>query len=113
ELSTGSDLDCFVIFDADGTTDGAEPIEAAVFYHGAVEILQALLGDITGAGIVFSVDLRLRPGSKGSGFAASLASMAQYYREWADPWERQTLTRARLVAGVPARGRRGGGAVSG
>ena len=105
ELSTGSDLDCFVIFDADGTTDGADPIEAAVFYHSAVEILQALLGDITAAGIVFSVDLRLRPGSKGSGFAASLASMAQYYREWADPWERQTLTRARLVTGSPAVGR--------
>jgi glutamate-ammonia-ligase adenylyltransferase len=105
ELSTGSDLDCFVIFDADGMTDGAEPIEAAVFYHEAVELLQALLGDITAAGIVFPVDLRLRPGSKGSGFAASLASMAQYYREWADPWERQTLTRARLVAGAPAVGR--------
>ena len=106
ELSTGSDLDLFVIFDADGMTDGAAPIEAAVFYHQAVEILQALLGDITAAGIVFPVDLRLRPGSKGSGFAASLASMAQYYREWADPWERQTLTRARLVAGSPALGRR-------
>jgi [glutamine synthetase] adenylyltransferase / [glutamine synthetase]-adenylyl-L-tyrosine phosphorylase len=106
ELSTGSDLDLFVIFGADGLTDGTAPIEAAVFYHGAVEILQALLGDITAAGIVFPVDLRLRPGSKGSGFAASLASMAQYYREWADPWERQTLTRARLVAGDPVLGRR-------
>ena len=74
ELSTGSDLDLFVVFDADGMTDGPAPIEAAVFYHQAVETLQALLGDITAAGIVFPVDLRLRPGSKGSGFAASLAS---------------------------------------
>jgi [glutamine synthetase] adenylyltransferase / [glutamine synthetase]-adenylyl-L-tyrosine phosphorylase len=106
ELSTGSDLDLFVVFDEDGLTDGPGPIEAAVFYHQAVETLQALLGDITAAGIVFPVDLRLRPGSKGSGFAASLASMSQYYREWADPWERQTLTRARLVVGDPALGRR-------
>ena len=106
ELSTGSDLDLFVIFDADGMTDGPAPVETAVFYHQAVEILQALLGDITAAGLVFPVDLRLRPGSKGSGFAASVASMAQYYREWADPWERQTLTRARLVAGDSAVGRR-------
>jgi glutamate-ammonia-ligase adenylyltransferase len=106
ELSTGSDLDLFVVFEADGTTDGPASVETAVFYHGAVEILQALLGDITAAGTVYPVDLRLRPGSKGSGFAASLASMAQYYREWADPWERQTLTRARLVAGSPAVGRR-------
>ena len=106
ELTTGSDLDLFVIFDRDGMTDGAEPIEAAVFYHQAVEALQSLLGDITAAGIVFPVDLRLRPGSKGSTFAASVDSMAQYYREWADPWERQTLTRARLVAGDPGVGRR-------
>ncbi len=106
ELTTGSDLDLFVNFDRDGATDGVEPIEAAVFYHQAVEALQSLLGDITAAGIVFPVDLRLRPGSKGSTFAASVDSMAQYYREWADPWERQTLTRARLVAGDPAVGRR-------
>ncbi|HET6366869.1 MAG TPA: bifunctional [glutamate--ammonia ligase]-adenylyl-L-tyrosine phosphorylase/[glutamate--ammonia-ligase] adenylyltransferase [Pseudomonadales bacterium] len=106
ELTTGSDLDLFVIFDRDGMTDGALRIEAAVFYHQAVETLQSLLGDITAAGIVFPVDLRLRPGSKGSTFAASVDSMAQYYREWADAWERQTLTRARLVAGDPGVGRR-------
>jgi len=54
---------------------------------------------------VFPVDLRLRPGSKGSGFATSVAAASQYYREWADPWERQTLTRARLVGGDPRLGR--------
>src|SRR4029450_4154638 len=91
---------------AAGMPAGADPTEAAVFYHEAVETLQALLGDITAAGIVFPVDLRLRPGSKGSGFAASLASMAQYYREWAAPWGGQTLPRARLAAGSPAVGRR-------
>jgi len=54
---------------------------------------------------VVPVDLRLRPGSKGSGFASSLEALGQYYREWADPWERQTLTRARLVGGDPRLGR--------
>jgi [glutamine synthetase] adenylyltransferase / [glutamine synthetase]-adenylyl-L-tyrosine phosphorylase len=106
ELTTGSDLDLFVVFADDGMTDGPAPVEAAVFYHDAVDALQGLLGDITAAGIVFPVDLRLRPGSKGSAFAASLAAMSQYYREWADPWERQTLTRTRLVGGSPALGRR-------
>lgn len=105
ELSTGSDLDLFVVYAAAGMTDGPERIEAHVFYDRAVEALSASLGDITAAGVVFSVDLRLRPGSKGSGFAASLEGMARYYREWADPWERQTLTRARLVGGDPATGR--------
>jgi glutamate-ammonia-ligase adenylyltransferase len=101
ELTIGSDLDLFVIYAADGTTDGDERVEAHVFYDRAVERLASLLGDITAAGVVFPVDLRLRPGSKGSGFASSLAAFERYYREWADLWERQTLTKARLVAGDP------------
>src|SRR5437867_401374 len=105
ELTTGSDLDLFVVYARPGWTDGPARVEAHVFHDRAVEALSALLGDITSAGIVFPVDLRLRPGSKGSGFATSLDAVERYYREWADPWERQTLTRARLVGGDPGLGR--------
>ena len=105
ELTTGSDLDMFVIYAGPGDTDGDNRVEAHVFYDRAVELFSSLLGDITPAGIAFPVDLRLRPGSKGSGFASSLQAMERYYLEWADPWERQTLTRARLVGGAPAVGR--------
>lgn len=101
ELTTGSDLDIFVVFGGDGTTDGAERVDAHTFYAAAVEALQSALGDITAAGVAFPVDLRLRPGSKGSGFASSLEAMRHYYAEWGDLWERQTLTRARVVAGDP------------
>src|SRR5947208_566278 len=51
-------------------------------------------------------DLRLRPGSKGSGFASSVAALERYYAEYGDLWERQTLTRARLVLGDPGLARR-------
>jgi glutamate-ammonia-ligase adenylyltransferase len=105
ELTTGSDLDLFVVYGGAGFTDGAERVEAHVFYDRAVESLVGLLGDITPAGVAFAVDLRLRPGSKGSGFASSEDALERYYREWADPWERQTLTRARLVGGDPRVGR--------
>jgi glutamate-ammonia-ligase adenylyltransferase len=99
ELVTGSDLDLFAVFAEDGTTDGAERIDAHWYYSLAVERLAGVLGDITPAGVAFPVDLRLRPGSKGSGFAASVAAFEQYYLEHGDLWERQTLTRARLVLG--------------
>jgi glutamate-ammonia-ligase adenylyltransferase len=99
ELATGSDLDIFVVFGGDGTTDGAEPVENHTFYAEAVERLAGALGDITAAGVAFPVDLRLRPGSKGSGFASSVAALARYYEEYGDLWERQTLTRARAVIG--------------
>ncbi len=105
ELTTGSDLDLFVVYGGEGATDGAESVEAHVFYDRAVEALSGLLGDITAAGVAFAVDLRLRPGSKGSGFASAADALERYYREWADPWERQTLTRARLVGGDPRLGR--------
>jgi glutamate-ammonia-ligase adenylyltransferase len=105
ELSTGSDLDLFVIYAGPGETDGAERVEAHVFYDRVVEMLSSILGDVTATGVVVPVDLRLRPGSKGSGFASSLDALGRYYREWADPWERQTLTRARLVGGDPRVGR--------
>jgi glutamate-ammonia-ligase adenylyltransferase len=106
ELVTGSDLDLFVIFGEDGTTDGPERIDAAWFYSLAVERLASVLGDITSAGVAFPVDLRLRPGSKGSGFASSVASLERYYLEHGDLWERQTLTRARLILGDRTAARR-------
>jgi glutamate-ammonia-ligase adenylyltransferase len=106
ELTTGSDLDLFVVYAEDGDTDGGERVEAHTFYSAAAERLAGALGDITVAGVAFPVDLRLRPGSKGSGFAASLAAAERYYTEHGDLWERQTLTRTRLVLGDPALGRR-------
>ena len=112
ELTTGSDLDVFVIFAGDGETDGAERVDAHTFYSAAVERLAGALGDITVAGVAFPVDLRLRPGSKGSGFASSLAASERYYGEYGDLWERQTLTRARLILGERALGRRGPRAAS-
>ncbi len=105
ELTTGSDLDLFVTFGgagnagSDGMTDGGVPVDAHTFYSGVVERLGSALGDITPAGIAFAVDLRLRPGSKGSGFAAGVDALERYYQEHGDLWERQSLTRARLVAG--------------
>jgi [glutamine synthetase] adenylyltransferase / [glutamine synthetase]-adenylyl-L-tyrosine phosphorylase len=106
ELVTGSDLDVFLIFGDDGTTDGGERIDAHWFYSLAVERLASILGDITSAGVAFPVDLRLRPGSKGSGFASSVAALERYYLEHGDLWERQTLTRARLILGDRALARR-------
>jgi glutamate-ammonia-ligase adenylyltransferase len=112
ELTTGSDLDLFVTFGgaddagSDGMTDGGVPVDAHTFYSGAVERLASALGDITPAGVAFPVDLRLRPGSKGSGFASGVDALERYYQEHGDLWERQSLTRARLVLGDRALARR-------
>src|SRR5437879_6339973 len=106
ELCTGSDLDIFVVTGDEGRTDGGDPIDASWFYSLAAERAASALGDITAAGVAFPVDLRLRRGSKGSGFASSVAALEHYYEEYGDLWERQTLTRSRLVLGDPVLGRR-------
>ena len=94
-----------MVFGGEGRTDGERVVDAHTFYSDAVERLASALGDITAAGVAFPVDLRLRPGSKGSGFASSLAAFERYYTEYGDLWERQSLTRARLVLGDPRLGR--------
>jgi glutamate-ammonia-ligase adenylyltransferase len=127
ELTTGSDLDLFVVFGEDGETDGegradapegradapegradapVRRVDAHTFYSAAVERMAAVLADVTAAGVAFQVDLRLRPGSKGSGFASNIAALEHYYEEWGDLWERQTLTRTRLIFGDRALARR-------
>jgi glutamate-ammonia-ligase adenylyltransferase len=106
ELTTGSDLDLFVVFAEDGETDGTRRVDAHTFYSAAVERLGAALSDVTPAGTAFQVDLRLRPGSKGSGFASNVRALEHYYEEWGDVWERQTLTRTRLILGDAALARR-------
>ena len=73
ELTTGSDLDLFVVYgdgvagsrDDPGRTDGDEVVEAHVFYDHAVEALGSILGDITAAGVVFPVDLAAAPRLQG------------------------------------------------
>ena len=102
ELSTGSDLDLFAVYSRPGTTDGPEGVEAHVFYDRAMERLSATLADITAAGVVFPVDLRLRPGSKGSGFASSLEGMASLLPRLGRP-----LGAADLDPGATLRGRSG------
>ena len=62
------------------------------------------LAKATDAGFVFRVDLRLRPEGRFGPVSRSLESCRAYYESWAEPWERQALMKARLVAGDPALG---------
>jgi glutamate-ammonia-ligase adenylyltransferase len=60
----------------------------------------------TYSGVLYEVDMRLRPdGNKGM-IARSLKSFAEYQAKEAWTWEHQALVRARPVAGDPALGAR-------
>ena len=96
ELNFSSDLDVMYVYSADGeTTEGMSNVE----YFAAVglELVNRFAGN-QGMGI-YEIDLRLRPHGAGGAIALPLAGYHHYYDTTALVWERQALTRARVVAG--------------
>ena len=92
ELSYASDIDVLFVYDGDGPAafDAAERI--------ATRLMRAI-GETTAEGQTFRIDTDLRPEGRAGPIARSLHAYARYYESWAQPWERQALTRARPVAG--------------
>lgn len=99
ELNYASDVDLCFVYEAEGATDGPEPVSNRVFFARAVERLVAVLSEATEEGWVYRVDLRLRPEGSAGPPALPLAAYRQYYETRAAPWERQALIKARVAAG--------------
>jgi glutamate-ammonia-ligase adenylyltransferase len=102
EMTAGSDLDLILVYDAPGDvemSDGARPLSVPQYYARLTQRLVTALSAPTAEGVLYEVDMRLRPsGSKGP-VATSLESFKVYQRESAWTWEKLALTRARPVAG--------------
>ncbi len=96
EMGYGSDADVLLVHD---------PVPAADAAGRAQEAALAVAGELRrvlaapGATLPLEVDAALRPEGRDGPLARSLASYAEYYRRWAQPWEAQALLRARPVAG--------------
>ena len=96
ELNFSSDLDVMYVYSEDGeTTHGMPNVE--FFAAVGLELVNRLAGS-QGVGI-YEVDLRLRPHGAGGAIALPLAGYQNYYDNTAEVWERQALTRARVVVG--------------
>ena len=95
ELNFSSDLDVMYVYSADGETTKGMP---NVQYFSAIGL--ELVNRLAGNGVsIYEVDLRLRPHGAGGAIALPLAGYQNYYDNTAEVWERQALTRARVVAG--------------
>ena len=103
ELGYASDLDLVFVYDDDSP-------EAAPNYMALARRIVLWLTTMTSSGVLFDVDLRLRPdGDKGL-LVAPIDGLERYERReggtGAWTWEHQALTRARFVAGDAAIGER-------
>ena len=91
ELNYSSDVDLLYVFDAD-RLDRAAAVSIA-------RRLTAVLAEKTEEGILYRVDLRLRPDGESGPLAVSTAEHLGYLQQRARFWERQALLKARLAAG--------------
>ena len=102
EMTAASDLDLILIYDHAPTaeqSDGARPLMLSQYFSRITQRLIAGLSSPTAEGILYEVDMRLRPSGSTGPVASSLSSFQQYHAESSWTWEKLALTRARVVAG--------------
>ncbi|KFZ39078.1 bifunctional glutamine-synthetase adenylyltransferase/deadenyltransferase [Shewanella mangrovi] len=103
ELGYGSDLDLVFLHNAPtGMTNGDKPIEVGLFYAKLAQRIQHLFSTRTVSGILYEVDLRLRPSGASGLLVSSIDSFAEYQEQEAWTWEHQALVRARFIHGDSA-----------
>ena len=69
------------------------------FFNKLAEAFIAEVSRVTAEGLLFRIDLRLRPEGDAGPLCRSLESYENYYTEWGQTWERMMLIKARGVAG--------------
>ena len=101
ELGYGSDLDLVFLHDCpvNSITDGEKQIDSRQFYLRLVQRIIHLFNVRTSFGILYEVDVRLRPQGDAGLLACSLDSFADYQMNEAWTWEHQAMVRARAVYG--------------
>lgn len=94
ELNFASDLDLLFVYEGEGPDE----------FRTGVEVAERVIAGVRDAG--WEPDADLRPEGRSGPLAKSLAAYLEYWERYAQTWEFQALTRARVVAGDEALGRR-------
>ncbi len=102
EMTATSDLDLIVICDypkdAEGST-GPRSIAPGRYFARLTQRLITALSAPTAEGVLYEVDMRLRPSGSQGPVATHVESFRRYQAESAWIWEYMALTRARVIAG--------------
>ncbi|MDD2539412.1 MAG: bifunctional [glutamate--ammonia ligase]-adenylyl-L-tyrosine phosphorylase/[glutamate--ammonia-ligase] adenylyltransferase [Desulfuromonadaceae bacterium] len=99
ELNYHSDLDIIFVYDHQGQTDGEKQITNHEYFAKLAQKIISILTLQTREGYVYKIDTRLRPSGNAGPLVTSLDSFLNYHRTEAQVWERQALTKARVVLG--------------
>ena len=101
ELGYGSDLDVVFLHDTEvsGYTNGLKEIDNKQFYLRLGQRILHLFSTRTPSGILYEVDMRLRPQGDSGLLVSSMSAFEHYLNQDAWTWEHQALVRARCVYG--------------
>ncbi len=99
ELNYHSDLDIIYVYDQQGATNGERCISNREYFAKLGQKIISILSIPTREGYAYKIDTRLRPSGNAGPLVTSLESLETYHREESQVWERQALTKARVVYG--------------
>ena len=105
EMTAASDLDLIVIYDHDEdvfTSSGPKGVSPNQYYARLTQRLISALSAPTAEGVLYEVDMRLRPSGNKGPIATRISGFEDYQKNSAWTWEKMALTRARVVAGDEA-----------
>jgi glutamate-ammonia-ligase adenylyltransferase len=105
EMTASSDLDLIVVYDFDQDhpqSDGPRPLYGAQYFARLTQRLISALTVQTNYGVLYPVDMRLRPSGRSGPLATQIDGFRSYQESEAWTWEHLALTRARVICGRPA-----------
>ncbi len=101
ELGYSSDLDLVFLHESavDDVTTGHKEISASQFYLKLAQKIMHIFNTRMASGILYELDMRLRPSGNSGVLTIHVDSFDQYQKEEAWTWEHQALVRARVIYG--------------
>jgi [glutamine synthetase] adenylyltransferase / [glutamine synthetase]-adenylyl-L-tyrosine phosphorylase len=96
ELNAGSDIDLIFFYDDD---DGGSELSLHEHWSRVVRRTVSYIDTPSADGLLWRVDLRLRPEGSQGPIVNSVSAAERYYETWGRLWERSALLRARCSAG--------------
>src|SRR5229473_3527971 len=104
EMTASSDLDLILLYDHDHEqpeSDGERALNGAQYFARFTQRLISAFTTRTNYGVLYEVDMRLRPSGRAGPVASRLDSFAEYQDREAWTWEHMALTRARVISSSP------------
>jgi [glutamine synthetase] adenylyltransferase / [glutamine synthetase]-adenylyl-L-tyrosine phosphorylase len=105
EMTASSDLDLILLYDFDSDhpdSDGERSLHGAQYFARLTQRLISAFTTRTNYGVLYDVDMRLRPSGRAGPLASRIDSYASYQEREAWTWEHMALTRARVISASPA-----------